>query len=158
MGARRAPCVDDSDFSFRSRRAEDCAPYLFCDWRFKSVPLRSSHGFADETYVGGKVRSVGRGYKGNKAIAAYCRRPQCPNKRTFHQCKSLSGYSHKIGQCGETSIFGVGEGRVASSGTPIKNSTVSSVMDSTSSTITGIPANIIALDNLYACCGGCFPS
>ena len=29
MGARRAPCVDDSDFSFRSRRAEDCAPYLF---------------------------------------------------------------------------------------------------------------------------------
>ena len=45
-------------------------PTFFCDWRFKSVPLRSPHGFADETYVGGKVRSVGRGYKGNKAIAA----------------------------------------------------------------------------------------
>jgi len=29
MGARRAPCVDDSEFPFRSRRAEDCAPYLF---------------------------------------------------------------------------------------------------------------------------------
>ena len=29
MGARRAPCVDDSDFSFSSPRAEDCAPYLF---------------------------------------------------------------------------------------------------------------------------------
>ena len=70
MGARRVPCVDDSDFSFRSRRAEDCAPYPFCDWRFKSVPLRSPHGFADETFVGGKVRGMGRGYKGNKAIAA----------------------------------------------------------------------------------------
>ena len=70
MGARRAPCVDDSDFSFRSRRAEGCAPCLFCDWRFKSIPLRSRHGFAHETYVGGKVRGMGRGYKGNKAIAA----------------------------------------------------------------------------------------
>ena len=34
------------DFSFRSRRAKDCAPYLFCDWRCKCVPLRSTHGFA----------------------------------------------------------------------------------------------------------------
>jgi REP-associated tyrosine transposase len=29
MGACRASCVDDSDFLFRSRRAENCAPYLF---------------------------------------------------------------------------------------------------------------------------------
>ena len=35
-------------------------PTFFCDWRFKSVPLRSPHGFADETYVGGKVRGMGR--------------------------------------------------------------------------------------------------
>ena len=70
MGARRAPCVDDSDFSFRSRRAETARPTFFCDWRVKSVPLRSPHGFADETFVGGKVRGMGRGYKGNKAIAA----------------------------------------------------------------------------------------
>ena len=38
MGARRASCVDDSDFSFRSRRAEDCAPTFFCDWRCKWCP------------------------------------------------------------------------------------------------------------------------
>jgi hypothetical protein len=29
MGACRASCVDDSDFLFRARRAENCAPYLF---------------------------------------------------------------------------------------------------------------------------------
>ena len=39
--------------SHSARGAQRTArPTFFCDWRFKSVPLRSPHGFADETYVG----------------------------------------------------------------------------------------------------------
>ena len=64
--ARRGECVP----SIAIGAQRTARPTFFCDWRFKSVPLRSPHGFADETYVGGKVRGMGRDYKGNKAIAA----------------------------------------------------------------------------------------